>query len=239
MQQNPKHDSDVTEVYSRKSRTGRSSLLQDALNAVDAALNGDSRQESLDIENEEARVEALAASLSGSKNSSANAGSRPVQPQVIEGHRMESEAQILAQKKLEETPGTQRVRGRPEIPSTEFHQEPVVGWLVIVDGPGLGSFRIIIEGNNSIGWAPNQHIRLDFGDDSISAEEQAFIRYDSVDCKFLFVPNLTKTNVVWVNDDKPTSAIELKAMDIITMGRTRVVFVPFCGNEFDWSELRK
>jgi hypothetical protein len=114
-----------------------------------------------------------------------------------------------------------------------------VGWLVIVDGPGLGSFRIIIEGNNSIGWAPNQHIRLDFGDDSISAEEQAFIRYDSVDRKFLFVPNLTKTNVVWVNDDKPTSAIELKAMDIITMGRTRVVFVPFCGNEFDWSELRK
>lgn len=239
MEQNLDQDSEKTEIYNRKVRTGRTSLLQDALNAVDAALNGDSRQESKDMETEEARVEALAASLSSRSDNSVEAVDRPRHPEVIEGHHMESQAEVMA-KKIEETPqSTQRVRGRPEIPATEFHQEPIVGWLVIVDGPGLGSYREIIEGNNSIGWAPNQHIRLDFGDDSISAEEQAFIRYDSVDRKFLFIPNLTKTNVVWVNEDKPTSALELKAMDIITMGRTRVVFVPFCGKEFDWSELEK
>jgi hypothetical protein len=26
-------------------------------------------------------------------------------------------------------------------------------------------------------------------------------------------------------------------MDLITMGRTKLAFVPFCGEEFDWSEL--
>ena len=26
-------------------------------------------------------------------------------------------------------------------------------------------------------------------------------------------------------------------MDVITMGRTQLVFVPFCGSEFDWAEL--
>jgi hypothetical protein len=26
-------------------------------------------------------------------------------------------------------------------------------------------------------------------------------------------------------------------MDVITVGRTQLVFVPFCGPEFDWSEL--
>jgi hypothetical protein len=26
-------------------------------------------------------------------------------------------------------------------------------------------------------------------------------------------------------------------MDVITMGRTQLVFVPFCGAEFDWAEL--
>jgi hypothetical protein len=26
-------------------------------------------------------------------------------------------------------------------------------------------------------------------------------------------------------------------MDVITMGRTQLVFVPFCGAEFDWSAL--
>ena len=26
-------------------------------------------------------------------------------------------------------------------------------------------------------------------------------------------------------------------MDVITMGRTQLVFVPFCGPDFDWSAL--
>jgi hypothetical protein len=51
------------------------------------------------------------------------------------------------------------------------------------------------------------------------------------------VPNLAKTNVVRLNDDKPTAAVKLRPMDVITMGRTQLVFVPFCGEEFDWSEL--
>ena len=29
----------------------------------------------------------------------------------------------------------------------------------------------------------------------------------------------------------------LAAMDLITMGRTQLVFVPFCGHDFDWAEL--
>ncbi len=26
-------------------------------------------------------------------------------------------------------------------------------------------------------------------------------------------------------------------MDVISMGRTQLAFVPFCGEEFDWAEL--
>jgi hypothetical protein len=29
----------------------------------------------------------------------------------------------------------------------------------------------------------------------------------------------------------------LTAMDVITMGRTQLAFIPFCGEDFDWSEL--
>jgi hypothetical protein len=132
---------------------------------------------------------------------------------------------------------TQLIRGRQKVTRTRFHQDPVVGWLVIVGGAGLGAFRPIYEGNNTVGRAPTQRVPIDFGDDTISGEEQAYIRYDSTDRKFLFVPNLAKTNVVQVNDQKPTGAVELSAMDVITMGRTQLVFVPFCGPEFDWGEL--
>lgn len=132
---------------------------------------------------------------------------------------------------------TQLVRGRQPVKRGQFHQDPVVGWLVVVGGPGLGAYRAIHEGNNTIGRSPSQRLPIDFGDEAISAEEQAYIRYDSADRSFLFVPNLAKTNVVSVNDKRPTAAVPLAAMDVITMGRTQLVFVPFCGPEFDWSEL--
>ncbi len=132
---------------------------------------------------------------------------------------------------------TQRIRVKPSGDRPEFFQEPVVAWLVIVQGPGLGTSCAVYEGNNTIGRASSQHVQLDFGDDAISAEEQAFIRYDPQDRSYLFVPNLAKTNVVSLNEDKPTSAVPLKSMDIISMGRTRMAFVPFCGEEFDWSDI--
>jgi hypothetical protein len=134
-------------------------------------------------------------------------------------------------------PKTQAVRGKPKVVRTAFHQDPVVGWLVVVGGPGLGAFRPIYEGNNGVGRSKHQRIPLDFGDDTISSEEQAYIRYDSMDRSFLFVPNLSKTNIVAINDKKPTGALKLELMDVITMGRTQLAFVPFCGEEFDWSEL--
>jgi hypothetical protein len=132
---------------------------------------------------------------------------------------------------------TQLVRGKQRVERGGFNQDPVVGWLVIVGGPGIGSFRPIFEGNNTIGRSDGNRIPIDFGDDAISSEEQAFIRYDGTDRSFLFVPNLSKTNVVSVNSKRPTGAVELAQMDVITMGRTQLVFVPFCGPEFDWSAL--
>ena len=132
---------------------------------------------------------------------------------------------------------TQAVRGKPKVLRNGFHSAPVVGWLVVVGGPGLGAFRPIFEGNNAIGRGKDQRIAIDFGDATISSEEQAYIRYDSMDRSFLFVPNLSKTNVVAINDKKPTGAMKLELMDVITMGRTQLAFVPFCGEEFDWSEL--
>lgn len=143
-----------------------------------------------------------------------------------------------AAKQAAEAPAkTRLVRGKAQVVRGEFQQDPVVGWLVVVGGPGVGSFRPVFEGNNTIGRAPSQRIPLDFGDDTISSEEQAYIRYDSAERSFLFVPNLAKTNVVSVNEKRPTAAVELAHMDVITIGRTQVVFVPFCGPDFDWAEL--
>lgn len=132
---------------------------------------------------------------------------------------------------------TQLVRGKQRVERGEFQNDPVVGWLVIVGGPGIGCYRPVFEGNNTVGRSDKNRIPIDFGDDAISSEEQAYIRYDGSDRSFLFVPNLAKTNVVSLNSKRPTGAVELHQMDVITMGRTQLVFVPFCGPEFDWAAL--
>jgi hypothetical protein len=137
----------------------------------------------------------------------------------------------------DEAPRTVLVRGRQKIEHSTFERDPAVGFLIVVGGPGLGAFRPIFEGNNTVGRAKTNRIPLDFGDDAISNEAQAYVRYDSSDRSFLFVPNLAKTNVVSVNDKRPTGPVPLQAMDVITIGRTQVAFLPFCGAEFDWSEI--
>ena len=98
-------------------------------------------------------------------------------------------------------------------------------------------YRPIYEGNNTVGRGASNRIAIDFGDDTISSDEQAYIRYDSANRAFLFVPNMAKTNIVSVNDDQPTSATRLQSKDVIRMGRTQLVFVAFCGADFDWSDI--
>lgn len=129
------------------------------------------------------------------------------------------------------------VRGKQKIEHGAFERDPVVGFLIVVGGPGLGSYRPIFEGNNTVGRSAENRIPLDFGDETISNEAQAYVRYDSSDRSFLFVPNLAKTNVVSVNDKRPAGPVPLQPMDEITFGRTQVAFLPFCGSDFDWSEI--
>ena len=112
-----------------------------------------------------------------------------------------------------DSPRTQLIRGKHKVVRSDFHQDPVVAWLVVIGGPGLGAYRPVFEGNNTVGRTANQRIAIDFGDETISAEEQAYIRYDSADRKYLFVPNLAKTNVVQINDSKPRPEMRIGSDD--------------------------
>ena len=168
----------------------------------------------------------------------ARAAAIPMPDRHMESDMPPTTRVVRAAVKSAESPArTQLVRGKMQVKRGAFDQDPVVGWLVVVGGPGIGQFRPIFEGNNPVGRSAANRISLDFGDDAISSEEQAYIRYDSAERSFLFVPNLAKTNIVSVNDKRPAGAVALAQMDVITMGRTQLVFVPFCGPEFDWSAI--
>lgn len=116
--------------------------------------------------------------------------------------------------------------------------DPVVGWLVVMKGPGRGRFRPIFYGQNSIGRAPEQRISIDFGDGGISREDHAYVAYDEIQRKF-FVRDNGKANLVRCNGAPVMMPTEIKSGDLISIGATTLRFVPFCGPEFDWLDEKE
>jgi len=115
--------------------------------------------------------------------------------------------------------------------------DPVVGWLVALSGSAKGSDYSIRTGNNYIGRNPNMDICIR-GDATISKENQARISYDARHRKFFFTPGNGK-NIVYVNGNAVFATTEIVSYDIIEMGVTKFVFVPFCGENFDWDTVLK
>ena len=116
--------------------------------------------------------------------------------------------------------------------------DPVVGWLVVMKGPGRGRFRPVFYGQNSIGRAPDQRISIDFGDGGISREDHAYIAYDEVQRKF-FVRDNGKANLVRCNGAPVMMPTEINSGDLISIGATTLRFVPFCGPDFDWLDEKE
>jgi len=111
--------------------------------------------------------------------------------------------------------------------------DPVVGWLVVVDGPGRGASLNIGYGNNRIGRAPTENISLDFGDEEISRENHSTITFDGRHRRYYVLPGQGR-NLVYVNDQPVMTPLELTGGEELLLGQTKLRFVPFCGKTFDW-----
>ena len=116
----------------------------------------------------------------------------------------------------------------------EKGMDPVAGWLVAVSGSFKGTDYRIHSDNNFIGRSRRMNICI-MGDETISKENHACISFDTRNKKFYFTPGMGR-NIVRVNDNAIFVTTELQAYDIIELGITKFVFIPFCGNEFDWDQ---
>ena len=118
--------------------------------------------------------------------------------------------------------------------STTF--DPVVGWLVCIEGATKGNDYRIHSQNNYIGRSARMDISIP-GDPHISAENSAIIAYDNVDRTFYFGPGSGR-NIVRVNGKPALSVEKIEAYDVLTIGTTKLLFVPLCGDRFDWNEKK-
>ena len=112
--------------------------------------------------------------------------------------------------------------------------DPVVGWLVCVEGPAKGRDYRIRSELNFIGRSEGSHICIK-GDETISREKHAKISFNARKNSFALLQG-ESTGLVYLNDDPVYSPADLKLNDIIEMGQTKLMFVPLCGEHFQWED---
>ncbi len=133
--------------------------------------------------------------------------------------------------------GSQQIGGfAPTVISVDPSEgvaEPVVGWLVCIEGRLRGEDFRLHAGYNYIGReAGDVHIR---GDLQISAQNHAMVAYDSSDRVYYVGPSAGR-NLIKVNGKTVLSAVELNDRDIISIGTTKLMFISLCGKSFGWDE---
>lgn len=111
--------------------------------------------------------------------------------------------------------------------------DPVVGWLVCIEGPLRGTDWHLHAGYNYIGREVGDiHVQ---GDSQISREKHATVAYYDKNHTY-YVGPAEGRNIIELNGEPVFSATQLSSRDIIKIGTTKLMFVPLCGEEFTWDQ---
>ena len=114
--------------------------------------------------------------------------------------------------------------------------EPVVGWLVCVEGPEVGKDYRLFGRINSIGRAEGNDVVL-AQEHTVSQKNHVRLAYDAKHNNFQLIPG-EGTNVTYLNDEPLYVPQKLNAYDVLEMGATKLIFVPLCSERFRWPEKR-
>ena len=120
--------------------------------------------------------------------------------------------------------------------SSEFGIDPVVGWLVCIEGAAKGRDYRLTAGRNFIGRGDAMTVSIK-GDRSISSYKHAILSYDPVGNCFFVMPG-TSTQLFYLNGKVVLETVRLNAGDILKLGNTRLLFVPCCTESFSWNESK-
>ena len=110
---------------------------------------------------------------------------------------------------------------------------PVVGWLVCIEGSNYGESFCLYVGKNFIGRNKDNDICLS-GDRSISRSRHAVVIYEPIQRQFFVQPGDVSHELCYLNGNVVLSNPPLHDRDKLTLGKSSLVFVPFCDEQNNW-----
>lgn len=110
--------------------------------------------------------------------------------------------------------------------------EPAVGWIVCIEGAERGKDYKLKSEKNFIGRSEEMHVQI-AGDSFISRRNHAVISYNPKQRNFMLIPG-EGTGIIFANEEAIYSPTELAPYDVIEMGKSKFIFIPLCGQHFEW-----
>ncbi|MCR5162099.1 MAG: FHA domain-containing protein, partial [Lachnospiraceae bacterium] len=113
---------------------------------------------------------------------------------------------------------------------------PIVGWLVAIDGPDMGrDFKLFADKNYikraQYGNVTTRDILLN--DETVSRNNHAVVAFYAATEQF-FCAGGDARELFSLNNEPVLETRILKKGDILTVGKTKLMFVPFCGEMYHW-----
>lgn len=108
----------------------------------------------------------------------------------------------------------------------------VCGWIVCIEGVRQGKDYKIRDGKNFIGRADDMDIQI-LGDNEISRRNHAVIVFDKKKMETVLLPG-DSNGIAYLNGDACYVPTTLDSYDVIELGCSKFLFIPFCGEHFMW-----
>lgn len=112
--------------------------------------------------------------------------------------------------------------------------DPVVAWLVCVDGPEMGQDYRLYNRINTIGRAEDNDVVL-LSEQTISQRNHASIAYYEKYNVFYIIPGRSR-NISFLNGKPLDTPQMLQPYDEIEFGETKLLFLPLCTERFRWKQ---
>lgn len=162
-----------------------------------------------------------------------------------ESAKIEIVSEVIQEKSIEKIPSLvyqvnenattidEKTRGR----YTTETAEPVVGWLVCIQGESQGESFKLYDGKNSIGRMRTNKVCL-ADENSVSREKHAIVIFDAKNTAFYLQPG-DGDKITYLNDSPVFVPQQLKEFDKIQLGDCELLFIPLCSERFKWEDYMK
>ena len=101
-----------------------------------------------------------------------------------------------------------------------------------IEGARKGKDYKVMAGKNFVGRADDMDIQI-LGDNKISRRNHCVIVYDAKQGQTVLLPG-DSNGLVYLNDEAVYVPTGLNIYDVIELGESKFLYIPFCGEHFKW-----